>query len=306
MKLHPFVKWVGGKTQLLDEIVPYIPDDTVMYVEPFVGGGAVLLDAVIKVPSIEYVIINDKNLNLINAYFAVIYYCNDLMAELASISHKFVFADNQEAFYYEQRDKFNAGTTELEEANKKNLALGTPDFISQAARFMFLNKTCFNGLYRVNRNGVFNASYNKATTVSFDYDNIQAVSYELRKKIILILDGDFTEVKDFIEKAVSDEKKVFVYLDPPYREVKKGGGELAYAQGGFGPDEQERLKKFCDFLTEKKVKFIQSNSDTEDGYFKELYKDYNIKIVKAARKINPDGMKRGKINEILISNFDIQ
>ena len=314
LKLHPFVKWVGGKTQLLDEIVQHIPDDVEVYVEPFVGGGAVLFDVLEKRPGVQVVIINDKNVNLINAYYSVIYYTDALIGCLVSISHSFAFAEDKAAFYYEQRKQYNEWLSNYAAAYTENgcdinniKPYSCDVIVPQAARFMFLNKTCFNGLYRVNANGEFNASFNGAKYVSFDYENIRYISYELKNRITIILDGEFNHptIIELMEKEQRPDR-VFVYLDPPYRKLTKKGGEVSSTDDGFIESKQDELKKFCDFLHEKGIKFLESNSDPEDSYFDKLYEGYNIKRIQARRNINSDGTKRGKINEILISNFDIQ
>lgn len=298
MKLHPFVKWVGGKTQLLNEIVQHIPSKTKIYVEPFVGGGAVLFEVLETNPDIEVVVINDKNLALINTYYAVIYYTNSLISYLSSLSHDFIFAEDKKAFYYEQRNKFN----------ERLLTLHLKDIIDveAAAIFMFLNKTCFNGLYRVNKEGLFNVPYNGAKTVSFDYENLKAISAALSSRITVVLDGSYNsqDIIYLIDKEDNPEK-IFVYLDPPYRPINVKGNEVSYTSDGFNDRDQEELKNFCDYINQKGIKFIESNSDPEDKYFDTLYSNYHIKRIQARRSINSDGTKRGKINELLISNFKI-
>ena len=301
MKLHPFVKWVGGKTQLLNEITDNIPDRTEVYVEPFVGGGAVLFDVLEKKPRIEVVIINDANTNLMNAYNCIVHDCDMLIDELSSLAHNFIFADDKEKFYYEQRKKYNDNVTfDWMRCLHANLAC------EQAARFMFLNKTCFNGLYRVNKKGKFNVPYNGTQTVSFDYDNLKNISTALNKKICLITNHSYDHCE--IMGVITQEKnpnRLFIYLDPPYRPIKVTGSEVSYTKSGFNDNEQRSLKLYCDYLTERKIKFIQSNSDPEDKFFDKLYDKYYIKRIQARRSINSDGTKRGKINELLISNFKI-
>ncbi len=309
MKLHPFVKWVGGKTQLLNEIVQHIPSKTRIYVEPFVGGGAVLFEVLETNPDIEAVVINDKNLALINTYYAVIYDTNLLISYLSSLSHDFIFAEDKKAFYYEQRNKFNEYLLSGQR-NKFNDYLLAPSLkemdTEAAAIFMFLNKTCFNGLYRVNKEGLFNVPYNGAKTVSFDYENLKAISHALKSRITVILDGSYNnpDIVSLIDKADNPEE-VFIYLDPPYRPISVKGNEVSYTSDGFNDRDQEELKDFCDYINQKGIKFIESNSDPEDKYFDTLYSNYHIKRIQARRSINSDGTKRGKINELLISNFKI-
>lgn len=302
---HPFVKWVGGKTQLLDEIVPHVPENIEVYVEPFVGGGAVLFEVLRQNPGIQVLIINDKNDQLINAYYCITYYVERLISLLVSLSHDYIFAEDRKEFYYKQREKFNEGIEKQKEYIRKgdDANAYVPD-CEQAARFIFLNKTCFNGLYRVNKNGLFNVSFNNAKSVAIDYDNLREISYELKSRITIFNSESYdnSSIRDLLEKE-KNPKRVFVYLDPPYRILRPSCVAVPYTEDSFTDKDQEELKGFCDWLNNLGIKFLQSNSDPEDKYFDELYKDYNIRRVQARRNINSVATKRGKINEILISNF---
>lgn len=306
MKLHPFVKWVGGKTQLLNEIVPHIPEGTQGYVELFVGGGAVFFEVLNNrdVLKIDYFLINDTNRNLINAYQCVFLANDFLIKELVNIGHDFSFAEDKKEFYYKQRELYN----DFKFIDEKWIytVVSTSkltDVCKQAARFIFLNKTCFNGLYRVNKYGRFNVPFNGTDTVSFDIENIKNIGNVTKEIALSITCGDYRKA---IPLTFGEFTNTFVYLDPPYKPIKSTGTEVSYTKEGFGDKEQEELKEYCDKLTENNIKFIQSNSDPEDKFFDKLYSNYNIKRVQARRNINSNGTKRGKINEILISNFDIQ
>ncbi|MBF1360262.1 MAG: DNA adenine methylase [Mogibacterium diversum] len=271
--LSPILKWVGGKRQLLSEIIPLIDESCDNYVEPFIGGGAVLFRLQPK-----KAIINDYNTELINVYRTVRDDLNGLLALLKE-HEKY----NSSDYYYEVR------------------ALDrTPDFdkmsnLEKAARIIYLNKTCYNGLYRVNSLGQFNSPYGKYKNPNIVNEVVlRAISKYLNRNEISIRSGDYKDVLNDIEK------NSFVYLDPPYIPISSSSSFTGYTEGGFGYDKQVELKEECDKLNSKGVHFLQSNSDCEE--IRELYKDYRIKIVKAKRAINSDAKKRGQINEVLIYN----
>lgn len=271
--LSPILKWVGGKRQLLSEIIPLIDESCDNYVEPFIGGGAVLFRLQPK-----KAIINDYNTELINVYRTVRDDLNGLLALLKE-HEKY----NSSDYYYEVR------------------ALDrTPDFdkmsnLEKAARIIYLNKTCYNGLYRVNSLGQFNSPYGKYKNPNIVNEVVlRAISKYLNRNEISIRSGDYKDVLNDIEK------NSFVYLDPPYMPISSSSSFTGYTEGGFGYDKQVELKEECDKLNSKGVHFLQSNSDCEE--IRELYKDYRIKVVKAKRAINSDAKKRGQINEVLIYN----
>lgn len=271
--LSPILKWVGGKRQLLSEIIPLIDESCDNYVEPFIGGGAVLFRLQPK-----KAIINDYNTELINVYRTVRDDLNGLLALLKE-HEKY----NSSDYYYEVR------------------ALDrTPDFdkmsnLEKAARIIYLNKTCYNGLYRVNSLGQFNSPYGKYKNPNIVNEVVlRAISKYLNRNEISIRSGDYKDVLNDIEK------NSFVYLDPPYIPISSSSSFTGYTEGGFGYDKQVELKEECDKLNSKGVHFLQSNSDCEE--IRELYKDYRIKVVKAKRAINSDAKKRGQINEVLIYN----
>jgi len=271
--LSPILKWVGGKRQLLSEIIPLIDESCDNYVEPFIGGGAVLFRLQPK-----KAIINDYNTELINVYRTV---RDDLDGLVALLKEHEKY--NSSDYYYEVR------------------ALDrTPDFdkmsnLERAARIIYLNKTCYNGLYRVNSLGQFNSPYGKYKNPNIVNEVVlRAISKYLNRNEISIRSGDYKDVLNDIEK------NTFVYLDPPYMPISSSSSFTGYTEGGFGYDKQVELKEECDKLNSKGVQFLQSNSDCEE--IRELYKDYRIKVVKAKRAINSDAKKRGQINEVLIYN----
>lgn len=271
--LSPILKWVGGKRQLLSEIIPLIDESCDNYVEPFIGGGAVLFRLQPK-----KAIINDYNTELINVYRTV---RDDLDGLVALLKKHEKY--NSSDYYYEVR------------------ALDrTPDFdkmsnSEKAARIIYLNKTCYNGLYRVNSLGQFNSPYGKYKNPNIVNEVVlRAISKYLNGNEISIRSGDYKDVLNDIEK------NSFVYLDPPYMPISSSSSFTGYTEGGFGYDKQVELKEECDKLNSKGVHFLQSNSDCEE--IRELYKAYRIKVVKANRAINSDAKKRGQINEVLIYN----
>lgn len=271
--LSPILKWVGGKRQLLSEIIPLIDESCDNYVEPFIGGGAVLFRLQSK-----KAIINDYNTELINVYRTV---RDDLDGLVALLKKHEKY--NSSDYYYEVR------------------ALDrTPDFdkmsnSEKAARIIYLNKTCYNGLYRVNSLGQFNSPYGKYKNPNIVNEVVlRAISKYLNGNEISIRSGDYKDVLNDIEK------NSFVYLDPPYMPISSSSSFTGYTEGGFGYDKQVELKEECDKLNSKGVHFLQSNSDCEE--IRELYKAYRIKVVKAKRAINSDAKKRGQINEVLIYN----
>lgn len=309
MKLHPIVKWLGGKTQLLPEIVSQIPTDTDIYVEPFLGGGAVFLDVLVSRPNIKLFIINDANKQLMSLYgnvFSSFY--PRLVKELKYIEKAFNETENKKEFYYNERQKYNDymmnGST-VDSAKDKVI-----DRIKQNARLMFLNKTCFNGLYRVNGKGEFNAAFNNSESVSFDYENLENLHNIAETKNIYMSADDYKNIcccaaiKRYLELNPEKYKKVFIYMDPPYKPIKDTGKCVSYTAANFDDIDQQELKTVCDEINENGFMFLQSNSEPETNFFGNLYSEYNISIVKARRNINSDGAGRGKINEILISNFN--
>ena len=289
---RPFIKWVGGKTQLLDEVRKSLPRDFasrqhVTYVEPFVGGGAVMFWILQAYPNIERAVINDINKELICTYHVIKESVEDLIVELARIQNDYILlgAEDRKAYYMEKRARFNTKQT-------------AP--VETAALFIFLNRTCFNGLYRVNSKGEFNVPHGKyANPRICDEDNLLACSFVLQR--VEILCGDFAETSRY---AGPD---TLFYFDPPYKPITETSSFTSYSKEGFDDKEQLRLRDFCDQISKEKALFVASNSDPKDvnpkeNFFDTIYQHFIIKRVSAARMINSDASGRGAISELMISN----
>lgn len=291
--LKPFVKWVGGKSQLVEQLEKMLPTDgenvLTKYAEPMVGGGALFFSILSKY-DFEELYISDINAELINAYQTVKNDVDNLIAKLNEMQMLFLPMDEngRKYYYYTIRDRFNSTILTEETATEK------------AAQFIFLNKTCFNGLYRVNRKGQFNVpmgAYKNPTIC--DDENLRNIHEALQN--VTIVCGDYSLSKSFIDKDT------FVYLDPPYRPISETSGFTAYNTDVFDDNEQIRLSKFIDEINLVGAKIVLSNSDPKnvnenDNFFDDLYKNYKINRVEANRAINSKGDKRGKINELLICN----
>jgi DNA adenine methylase len=291
----PFVKWAGGKAQLIPDILAAIAGRAggwreFTYIEPFVGGGAILFAVLDTFPALQKVVINDSNPVLVSAYRVIQSEPEALIEILESLQEEYYRLPDIEArkkFFFQTRDRFNEP--------------GTSDRPLRTALFLFLNRTCFNGLYRVNSQGLFNVPFGKYTRPTIcNRRNLLAVHHRLQR--VEILRGDFSET---LSRA--GENTLF-YLDPPYKPIKETSAFTAYVKENFDDREQIRLKEFCDRLHESRHSFIVSNSDVknfdaEDNFFDDLYKNYNIKRVKARRNINSKADERGRIFELLITNF---
>lgn len=289
---RPFVKWVGGKTQLLDDIKKTLPRDLsrrneMTYVEPFVGGGAVLFWILQEYPNITRAVINDINAELICTYRVIKYDVENLILELSRLQNEYLPLNevDRKKYFLAQRERFN------EENNSE---------VEIAALFIFLNRTCFNGLYRVNSKGKFNVPHGKYLNPRIcDEETLRADSAVLQR--VEILCGDFAQTG----KYAGDN--VLYYFDPPYRPLTETSAFNSYAKDGFDDAEQMRLRDFCEQIATRKSLFVASNSDplnvdNEDVFFDHLYKMFSIKRVSAARMINSKGNGRGAISEIMISN----
>ncbi|MEF9920713.1 DNA adenine methylase [Anaerorhabdus sp.] len=274
--VKPIVKWVGGKRQLLDEIRPFLNCHFSSYIEAFVGGGAVIFDLQPK-----KAIINDFNEELINVYKVIKENPQELIIEL--MHHKKM---NSEEYFYRIRG-----------LDRKNEYTNLSD-IERAARIVYLNKTCYNGLYRVNSSGFFNSPYGKYKNPDIVNNTvIMAMSDYFNKNDIKIISGDY---KDVLKKA---RKGSFVYLDPPYMPISDTSAFTGYTEGGFNYQSQVELRDECIKLHKKGVKFLQSNSYCDE--IVDLYgsiEGFKIKIVKAKRSVNSKGNDRGEIDEVLIYN----
>lgn len=270
----PVVKWVGGKRQLLPEIKKYIPDEISTYYEPFLGGGAVLFDL-----QPEKAIVNDINEELINLYRVVKEDAEELIEDLKK------YENDSECFY------------RIRGLDRNKEVFSKLSNTKRASRIHYLNKTCYNGLFRVNMAGQFNSPFGNYKNPNITNEiTIRAVSKYLNDANIEFKCGDYEDALKGIKKGS------FVYLDPPYDPVSNSANFTGYDKGGFNRDEQTRLKNSCDKLDKKGVKFLLSNSATE--FIKDLYKAYNIKEVKAKRIINSNGNARGDVNEVLVRNYE--
>lgn len=276
-KLSPVFKWGGGKRQLLDEILPRIPPHT-RYYEPFIGGAAVFLGL-----KPEYAVINDFNEELINTYKVI----RDNPRELIQLleQHR---GNNSVDYFYEVRAWDRNPETYDSLSN-----------IQKAARTLYLNRTCFNGLYRVNSHGFFNTPCGKYKNPGIvNAERIRAIHEYLSTNRIDIRCGDYKDALKHIRAGA------FVYFDPPYMFPENGEETFTkYTIDGFDEKRQKELKEVCDMLTEKGVKFMLSNSCC--SFIKELYKDYHIEIVQARRSVSADGGKRILIDEVLVTNYEV-
>jgi len=275
IKGKPFVKWAGGKRQIIDKLKKYIPDEFNTYYEPFVGGGALLFEL-----SPKKAVINDSNKELMNVYEVL---CDEnKFNKMCKLLNSYETSHSEE-FYYEIRNKDRNKTT----FNRLS------DY-TRAARTIYLNKACFNGLYRVNSKNEFNVPFGKKAKVNtYEGSNLITVSNYLTMNDIKLLSTDF-------EEAVSSaEKGDFVYFDPPYDSDTSTFN--SYTENGFDKEEQKRLAEVFKKLDEIGVYVMLSNHNT--SLINELYKDYNIHIIEAKRNINANGKKRGKVEEVIITNY---
>lgn len=270
----PILKWVGGKRQLLDTLTPLLPKRISAYCEPFVGGGALLFSIQ---PSKAYV--NDINQDLILVYTVIRDDVESLILALAEFK-------NKTDFFYAVRD--------WDRDKEKYASLSD---VERAARIIYLNKTCYNGLYRVNKAGEFNTpfgSYKKPNIVNAPV--LRSVSAYLNRATIQFTSTDYAEILQGIPKGT------FAYLDPPYHPVSTTSNFTRYSKCGFTQDDQIRLRECCDKLNARGIKFMLSNSATE--FIREQYAAYDITTVQAKRAINSVASKRGDVDEVIIRNYE--
>lgn len=276
IKGKPFVKWAGGKRQIIDKLKKYVPDEFDTYYEPFIGGGALLFEL-----SPKKAVINDSNEELMNVYECL---CDEeKFKKMCGVLNHYE-TEHSEAFYYDIRNK---------DRNKNSY--NRLSCYTKAARTIYLNKACFNGLYRVNSKNEFNVPFGKKLKVNtYDGGNLITVSNYLTMNDIKILCVDF-------EDAVKSAKKGdFVYFDPPYDSDTSTFN--SYTEDGFGKEEQRRLAKVFKELDAKGVYVMLSNHNT--SLVNELYKDYHRHLIEAKRSINANGKKRGKVEEVIITNYE--
>ena len=270
----PVVKWVGGKRQLLPTLTPLLPERFTTYCEPFLGGGAMLFW---RQP--QRAIVNDVNSDLIQMYEVIRDNVEDLILELEK--HK-----NESTHFYEVRDW---------DRNKEKY--GKLSNIEKAARIIYLNKTCYNGLFRVNNAGEFNTPFGNYKNPNIvNAPTLRAVSAYFQKAEMTFSCRDYADVLAEIPRTT------FVYLDPPYDPVSDTANFTGYSRGGFCRDDQIRLRECCDDLTQRGIKFMLSNSATD--FIKEQYEAYHITIVKAKRAVNSDAAGRGQVDEVVVRNYE--
>lgn len=286
IKIKPFLKWAGGKTQLLPSIRNFFPLDmknTDTYIEPFVGGGAVLFHILVNYPNIKNIVINDINPRLINTYLIL----RENPVDLHSILEKYqaqywrLALTEQKQFYLEKREYFNSGSAEKTEL---------------AALFIFLNKTCFNGLYRVNKSGTFNVPFGQyKKPLICNRELILRLSRLLKK--VTILNGDYAHT------IANFRGNTFVYFDPPYHPVSQTSNFTAYSIECFDETQQERLACFCRLLDFDSKWMLSNSCPMDDNFFYKHYNGYKIRQIEAGRSIGASSKSRGKISELLITNY---
>ena len=292
----PFLKWAGGKGQLLSQLSEHLPNriskEPFTYIEPFVGGGAMLFYMLQHFGNIKKAVINDVNEDLILTYRIIKDDVETLIANLDRLEKDYLSITDQNGrsqIFYDVRERYNQ-------------RIG--DSVERASQLVFLNKTCFNGLYRVNRRGQFNVPFGKyANPTICNAKLLRADSQILQSAQVEICQGDYVQTMQHLDGLT------FVYLDPPYRPLDATSSFTAYAKGDFNDDDQRALAGFCHQLNDAGCYWMESNADCsaknpEDTFFEELYKDYRIERVYASRFINANPEKRGKLTELLIKNYE--
>lgn len=294
----PFLKWAGGKGQLLPQLDRHLPEELEQqeftYIEPFVGGGAMFFHMLQRYSNLKKAVINDINSHLITAYRVIKDSSDALIERLAKLEKQYFALENEEAkkaFFLQARAIFN----------EKKL-----DDIDRTKYLIFLNRTCFNGLYRVNAKGKFNVPFGRYKTPTICNSKVIKADSQLLNQIdVVILNGDFEATLGQIENGFN-----FFYFDPPYRPLNATSSFTSYVKEDFNDNEQKRLRNFCASLSQRpNIKWMLSNADCsaknpEDTFFEELYADFNIHRVQASRAINANPNKRGKLTELLIKNYE--
>ena len=294
----PFLKWAGGKGQLLSQLEEHLPADlhkqAFTYIEPFVGGGAMLFYMLRKFPNITHAVINDINSHLVTAYRVIKEQPDELIRRLSGLEHEYFMLPDEEAkkeYFLNVRTIFNDSPL---------------DDVDRTKYLIFLNRTCFNGLYRVNAKGKFNVPFGRYLHPTIcNSETIKADSEVLNRSNVTILNGDFERTIDEMGDGLN-----FVYFDPPYRPLNATSSFNSYAKEDFNDDEQIRLRDFCVRINERtNVRWMLSNADCsaknpEDTFFEDIYADFHIHRVYASRAINANPNKRGKLTELLIKNYE--
>ena len=278
LKAKPFVKWAGGKRQIIDKLQKLVPLEYNTYYEPFVGGGALLFEL-----SPKQAVINDSNKELMNVYKTIS--TDKGYEETLKLLNTYEKKHNEKFFY------------QIRNLDKDKMKFEKLSNVERAARTIYLNKACFNGLYRVNSKGEFNVPFNKKLKINtYDGQNMTLAYVYFQTNKITMLNTDF-------EKAVKDAKKGdFIYFDPPY-DSENDDTFNSYTEDGFGKEEQIRLAKVYKDLSDRGCYVMLSNHNTT--LINELYKDYNIHVITAKRNINSKGSKRGNVEEVIITNYEV-
>ncbi len=293
MDAKPFVKWAGGKGNLLSILNSQLPDDfaqqeRVTYIEPFVGGGAMLFRMLNTYQNIKRAIINDINKDLIRCYELIKHSPQRLIELLTEIEYLYYSKSeaDRKAYYYELRKQYNTTIVDKD---------------SRAAVLIFLNHTCYNGLYRENAKGEYNVPYGRYKQPKICNVDLIMVDHKILKRVDIIC-GDYKGIITHLRRGY-----IFIYLDPPYRPLQGSANFNQYSKSEFGDAQQEELKDFCDKLTKYDCRLMLSNSDSTnpDGtsYFEKLYEQYNFDRVLATRFINAHAKKRQRQSEVIIKNY---
>ena len=298
-KVRPFVKWAGGKNKLIPQMEQYYPKELKenkidVYIEPFVGGGAILMD-ILKKYNIKKAYAFDINKNLINCYNIIKDKVESLVLELKKLEEEYLKLDdeNRKEYYYDIRKKYNSINIENEN-----------EALEKTTYFIFLNKTCFNGLYRENRRGQFNVPIGKYKNPTIcDEENLIELSKLIKN--VTFINGDYRESYKYIEE------NTFIYFDPPYRPINKTSSFTSYSKEDFNDENQKELGEYFRKINDNNsnVKLMLSNSNPKnnnekDDFFEQIYNGFKINEIKANRMINSNKEKRGKIYELLIINYE--
>lgn len=296
-RIKPFVKWAGGKGSLLPQISKYYPDELKngkieKYVEPFVGGGAVLIN-ILQDYNVKEAYAFDINIDLINSYNVIKFNVDELISKLKKREDDYIKLDveSRKKYYYDVREKYNSYVIKENELS-----------VERAEEFIFLNRTCFNGLYRVNKNGKFNVPIgNYKNPTICDEDNLKALSK--------LIENVKFEYGSYTNSDFHADENTFIYFDPPYRPLNITSGFTSYTKEDFNDDDQKELALFYSSIHYKNSKLMLSNSNPkntnqEDTFFEEIYSEFNINEIYAKRMINANSKGRGEISELLITNYN--
>ncbi|GFE70993.1 DNA adenine methylase [Chroococcus sp. FPU101] len=297
----PFLKWAGGKGQLLNQIISFLPKEIeekkiIRYVEPFVGGGAVFI-YLTQFYQFEEIFICDINDELILAYKTIQKEVEQLIECLSEmqVSYLNLSLNNRKKFFYQVRESYNLQKKQID------FQVFSEQWIKRTTQLIFLNRTCFNGLFRVNSQGHFNVPMgNYKNPLICHAENLKAISQILKKT--KIYHGNYAQCQQWVDS------QTFVYFDPPYRPISQTSNFTSYSQDNFSDVEQLKLRDFFHLLHHQQAKLMLSNSDPtnknlDDTFFEKAYQSYRIEKVKATRMINSNARKRGQINELLIMNY---